>query len=369
MDSEMREFLLGWLQERMPGAGAGTYLDTWLGVVGAVEVIYGPEYARQWANGTARGREGKATYGRMRAPDAPDGVIWSAAKKLGWVPDRQAMARAWKGGGVPRVAAAVEPMEVDLMCAEPDGCGMSMGVLMELPVWFGCEGKKLVYRKWEGRTCCWKQSLTMPAGDIRKVRMGGAHRDWYKDGSDRWVQILRHGSYREVSEVLGRIAGGRDGWEGRAGVGGFAPAMSLAGDESWSFPAALGVVDVDYKPAEDGDGMGRRMRNQLARLWSGAGFGLFRSQSGKSFHCWFRLDRRVGFRAVSAQAGLGSGLGVEIYLAGAKRLIAARPGGGDVGGEWGVMPFGYINGLLVMAKAGGLRFGDLLSLGDFGREE
>ena len=372
MDQELREFLLGFLQERLPGAGAGTYLDTWLGVVGAVESLYGAEYARGWANGTARGREGSATYGRVKAPREPDGVIWSAAKKVGWVPDKRARAGAWERGVVRGVAAAApgEPMEVDLPCAEPDGGGMSMGRLMGEPVWFGCVGKKLVYRRWRDRMCCWKQSLTPPAGDIRKVRLGGSHRDEYKNGRSQWVQVLRHGSYEEVSGVLGQIRDGVGGWEsGGVAEGEYAPAMSLAGDDTWGFPLCVGMVDVDYKPGEDRDGTGRRMRNQLARLWRDAGYGLSRSQSGKSFHCWFRLDRRVGYRAVSCQAALGNGLGIEIYLAGAKRLIAARPGNMEGAGEWGVMPFGYINGLMVMAKAKELRWGDMLTLGDFRREE
>ena len=128
-------------------------------------------------------------------------------------------------------------------------------------------------------------------------------------------------------------------------------------------PLPLAVLDVDYAPGLDADGVGLRLRNQLGRFFLAQGYAVFRSGGGNGLHVLAGVERLDGYAAISGQGKIAPGLGIEIYLPGAKRLIAFAGKSAGVGlpdGDVGVLPFGYIDGAIRKAKSRTLTARDLL---------
>ncbi len=114
------------------------------------------------------------------------------------------------------------------------------------------------------------------------------------------------------------------------------PCLALSGDAEHPHPLDILIIDLDYTPEADKDGVGRVFRDSLAATLKEAGAPMFSSTSGNSWHAILRMD--ADFVRLAREDGvedrhpgksekkIGGCAVAEIFPAGAKRHVALRLG-------------------------------------------
>ena len=129
------------------------------------------------------------------------------------------------------------------------------------------------------------------------------------------------------------------------------PALCFGGNAEYPYPLDVGVLDCDYKPANDPMGIGARGRDELLARCQQAGMPCFYSNSGNGFHALFRYNPAELLRTKGKEERkLGPGLSVDLFYPGVRRLAVVnvhKPVGGKPKGE---MPIPQANdpGLLTL---------------------
>ena len=208
--------------------------------------------------------------------------------------------------------------------------------LQEMKVWAVGRGAK---KPWQQKSTagrppwCFRQSLAAKDGGMVVARFGG-------DG----MQTLKVPAWAPPGTKPKRIPVRVIAWENlevttawvnhRPHIAGILPVLSLGGDEDNHSPLDTMIIDLDYHPDLDVDGVGRAFRDALAETLAQAGAPLFASSSGNGFHCVVREDadflREVAVTGTEVRyprngdPDIGGAAVVEMFPAGMKRLVLLR---------------------------------------------
>ena len=196
---------------------------------------------------------------------------------------------------------------------------LSLADFYRMPAWVPARGKeKLV-------TYPWKFSLsTATGGTVRIARFGGP----IAAVGDRQAGQARPWMSRD--DCLKAIAA--------AGLKDTIPTFCLTGDADCRASHDILVLDCDYKPHLDPDGLGSQGRDMVAAGMASAGAAVFASTSGNGRHIVCRLTLEDVLNGKRHYAGLPTketiegpqdtdktpmwhGLRIEIFPAGTKRHI------------------------------------------------
>lgn len=208
--------------------------------------------------------------------------------------------------------------------------------LQEMKVWAVGRGAK---KPWQQKSSggrppwCFRQSLAAKDGGMVVARFGG-------DG----MQTLKVPAWAPPGTKPKRIPVRVIAWENlevttawvnhRPHIAGILPVLSLGGDEDNHSPLDTMLIDLDYHPDLDVNGVGRAFRDALAETLAQAGAPLFASSSGNGFHCVVREDatflREVAVTGTEVRyprngdPDIGGAAVVEMFPAGMKRLVLLR---------------------------------------------
>ena len=93
-----------YIQQHLPGAGTQTYKTHFLQACSAAFAHWGLSKAQDWANNTARGTDAAdtITWGQIKVPNNPVGMMISIAKKLGYQPKNNNHGGKREGAGRPK---------------------------------------------------------------------------------------------------------------------------------------------------------------------------------------------------------------------------------------------------------------------------
>ena len=226
--------------------------------------------------------------------------------------------------GIKRTAA---PPEHPPLNANPLADGYTVGDMLDSPRWLIANGKKPATFRWRGARSGFRQSLPLEDGGIAQCRTGGAdiEREDSRSGRRYTTRILGWGKRDDV-ERLRELLAARDeraaGWD---------TAIALSGDAE-SPADALAILDFDYKPADDPDGLGAKWRDAVKSRMAAAGCPIWDSTSGNGFHAVFGIpaDELGGGYAWQSEpepyppSGRRHGVGIDMFAPGCKRLVALR---------------------------------------------
>ena len=289
-----------------PGKSARVFLDT-----GIVHDFNGSESYDLFTVAKHRwGLDDKDTAALLRVkgylPQPPSGAEISRLKAA-----RQSV----KASKPPRDANALRPVQHCTHVPED----MSLNALYSLEAYVPARGKlKRVIPPW-------KHSLShATGGTVRIARFGGpiaAVRDRRAGYARPW---MTRGDCVDSIEALG--------------LEDAVPAFCLAGDPDCPASHDILVLDFDYKPHLDSDGLGARVRDAVAARMASAGAAVFASKSWNGRHIVARLtledilNNKRHYAALPTKEALEGpqdtsktpmwhGLRIEIFPAGTKRHI------------------------------------------------
>ena len=199
--------------------------------------------------------------------------------------------------------------------------------LQETPVWLaGWSAKKpWQQRRRDGQApYAFRQSLAPEDGNLVVARYGG-------DGTQRLpggkVIPIRVRPWAPLAAILSGITR-------LLNPAGIFPVLALSGSTEHPSPLDVLVIDLDYAPGSDTEGVGRAFRIALAETLVQAGAPMFRSTSGNGWHALVRED--ADFLREAQENGtevrfpedpeenIGNSAFAEMFPAGTKRLVLLR---------------------------------------------
>ena len=285
--------------------------DSWLGIVFSAKAA-GLEQADvlAWSQRSPK-HNALYTATRWEIANADGGItagtIIGLAKQAGWTPLGKAGKRQQRPVSRPvaNQAAPGPAKPLPPLYAQPLDGPVTLGDLADMPRWAPTVEKKLHYR--------WRHSRRE---GVALARYGG-------------VEVEDDFGKGKVKTLLLP-------WSTREGVARYGyPTYVMSGDENCPSNDVL-VLDCDYKPAADPEGIGREWRDGLRERCADAGMAVIASGSGNGFHAIGRLapeyfDRGLpstigGWKPYLADDGKSAahGIAVDVFLPGAKRQVLFR---------------------------------------------
>ena len=153
--------------------------------------------------------------------------------------------------------------------------------LRALPRWFPATADKigLHHRPEDGSAYGWRayldDAITPEGVDKVRAAVEGCR---VRDQDDRrWWRIYPQRSYADTLAICRRPAIPQP----------CEPALSLSATDGYRYPMPLSVLDVDYQPSSDADGVGLGMRDWMRARLSELGCLLFPGRNGNGFHAVF----------------------------------------------------------------------------------
>ena len=194
--------------------------------------------------------------------------------------------------------------------------------LLELECWFVGNGKAPGTRgRWGKPAEAYRQSKPMEKGGVRLCRYGsnGVVVEESSGGRIYEVVILPWGRYADIRAKA-------EVWNLMSPAGRFYRAsIALSADKRTPPVTQLAVLNFDYQPGADPDGLGAGARDSILRWLTDAGVPCYRSNSGNGFHglVLARPDGQDWRTALPLKKWHGAQL--EIFPPGSKRLVAFNP--------------------------------------------
>lgn len=166
--------------------------------------------------------------------------------------------------------------ELHTLQATPLPKGFTTEQIAELPCWYvlAAKGKMITngQGKHEGKQLCYGWRHSRPEG-VKLARYGGLV---YIDDRDYWLNILPWDTRSNLIPAADTLGGHIS--------------FVLSGDLATPACHDVLVLDCDFKPDADEQGLGQEYRDNLkARLWA-YGLAIFDSSSGNGFHAIARLQ-------------------------------------------------------------------------------
>ena len=199
--------------------------------------------------------------------------------------------------------------------------GVTPQDLLAAPVWFVAigKGRPLTTANRHGEKISWRFSIDdgdAPDGDgVRLARGGG----WYEKHK---VMLEPHRPFEATALIAARARESGRNEEATA-------SMSMVGSKSMPFDFPLAVIDVDYKPEGDGDGIGAECRDRIEKNALAAGLPVYRSRSGNGRHILaaLREDEMVSFpdggdKKMQLSPERAGNCKVDIFLPGCRHHVA-----------------------------------------------
>ena len=213
--------------------------------------------------------------------------------------------------------------EVKGSFAKPLPAGFNLADLFASRRWMAGDGKQGATFNLRGELVGFRHSKPAEKGGAALARFGGQTTETDKKGRDYEIRILAWGTRSQIERLIER--------EGSLTAKESRPCLLLTGDAKTPASEAIGAIDFDYKPDSDPDGVGRGWRDAAFKLLKAAGCPIWLSTSGNGFHALFGLrsdELGGGFWQREPEPyppdGAFHGARIDLYAAGAKRLIAMR---------------------------------------------
>ena len=239
-------------------------------------------------------------------------------RQQGFLPDRTAthMTTTPLAWAEPKLPDDPNPITRVAHCTHLPG-NLSLEDCYRMNAWVPAQGKKVAFP--------WKHSLgDATGGTVRIARFGGTS----AAGGDRRESKIRPWMTRQ--ECLDTIL--------EAKLQDARPTFCLSGDADCPADHDVLVLDMDYKPHLDPDGLGAAVRDMVADAMAREDAAVFASTSGNGRHVVARLtagDVQTGkrhYRGIPTEAhiagqqepgkpGTWHGLRIEIFPAGTRRHI------------------------------------------------
>ena len=167
----------------------------------------------------------------------------------------------------------------------------------------------------KGGSAAWCQSRDPEHGGILLARHGGVVRETDSTGRPYQLRVLPWESYDCILEL-------RDDPDLKISHDA-EPTVSLTGDADTPSLGDYLLLDMDYHPEQDPQGVSAPVRDTVAQRLATAGAALFHSRSGNGFHAIVRLavaDIEAGLRPKRKRAAPGQlpGLAFDLFLPGDK---------------------------------------------------
>ena len=222
-----------------------------------------------------------------------------------WIDDKPPKTGEWVSKPIPK-APPPENSPLNAL-ALPDG--YTLGDLFAAKRWFLANGKKPATFTLNGRRVGMRQSLPSEDGGAAAAKRGHVTTERTgSDGKPYSVRILGWGSLAQVEGLRSRL-----GWRGAS----FGYALALTGDEDTPADGALAIVDFDYKPGDDPDGLGAVWRDTVKASMASMGCPIWDSTSGNGFHAVFGIPEgswaaagfgNLNLKRIRAISGMARGL-------------------------------------------------------------
>lgn len=251
--------------------------ENWLNQLVMLKAVgWSDSEAEAWCMSGASYTKGecKIRWGTLPKMDFDEACkkIWVQAKAHGWTPP---------AGNTPRLARRPRqdytPPEIIPLYATPAPAGFTALDIQKLPIWFCGLGKKGFTMTWKGVTYGWRQSKPEADGGIGMARYGGDVQE-KKLGTEQTypVTVKPWQDYAAIQTICE--------WAKNHNRLGARPVIGMGGDKKNPAPHSLLILDVDYHPEKDKDGIGKQYRDALQKLLVEDNFSIYSSTSGNGYH-------------------------------------------------------------------------------------
>ena len=214
----------------------------------------------------------------------------------------------------------------------------TLGDLYEAPYWFVGDGKKgAVWTNAKGKRVAMRQSAN-GGKDLHQCRYG-ARKYPAKQGSGKPARLMSWISYLDIAAGINSSR--------ELERKGCRPCFALSASESVPCNHRLIILDLDYKPVDDEEGIGLKIGRSIISRVTGLNILFFASPSGKGAHLIMRHNLPAGTELRRSYPKVPRhGAHVDIFASGDLRLVAWRVDSREDAGD-DATPLPVVNGKML----------------------